>query len=317
MGSSEQVSPVTLLQGSERALVERELRSLRSRLAKIAPEAEWTTVSAVDYVAGEMASLVAPSLFSEERVVHVEGVQDTSPEFESDLLGYLKNPAPGVWMILEHAGGNKAPRVPRAVKGAGFPVVSCAPVKSDRDKSRLVVEEVRAAGGSITPGAADALVAAVRDELMELLASARQLVADSGGTVDEGAVRTYFRGRVETRPWEVAEALAEGDGVRSFLLARQALTAGVAPVMIVAALASTFRTLAKAKVPGLPNSELDPRGWLADKARRNARGWREDTLGRALVMISEADVDVKGRMKASDAAVELCIVRIARARQSA
>ena len=60
MGSSEQVSPVTLLQGSERALVERELRSLRSRLAKIAPEAEWTTVSAADYAAGEMASLVAP-----------------------------------------------------------------------------------------------------------------------------------------------------------------------------------------------------------------------------------------------------------------
>ena len=88
-------------------------------------------------------------------------------------------------------------------------------------------------------------------------------------------------------------------------------------MVIVAALASTFRSLAKAKVIGIPSSEIDPVSWRADKARRNARGWREETLGRALVMISEADLDVKGRLKASDAAVELCIARIARARQNA
>ena len=310
------VAPVTLVQGSERALAERAIRNLRAELEQIAPDAETTTVSAADYGKGDMATLVSSSLFSDERVVTVTDLAEATEDFEADFTQYLKDPVPGIWMILEHPGGPKAPKVPRAVKAAGLPIIKCDTVKNDRAKADLVRDEVRAAGGSITAHAAQNLVSAIRGDLMELLAAARQLVSDSGGDVNDEDVRTYFRGRVETRPWEVAEAVAAGDGPRAFLLARQALETGVPEVVIVAALASTLRGLAKAKVPGLPNSEMGMPPWQIDKAKRNARQWSDHALGSAIQLVAEADLEVKGASKTPDAAVELCIIRVSKAFRS-
>ena len=60
--------------------------------------------------------------------------------------------------------------------------------------------EVRRAGGRIAPAAVGVLIEAVGTDLRELAAATGQLVADTGGTIDEPAVRRYHRGRAETQP---------------------------------------------------------------------------------------------------------------------
>lgn len=308
--------PICLVMGPEKALSERAVRSRRSALVRNAPAAEVSETSAATYQKGDLSVLLSSSLFADEQILVVTDAERASDDFVDDFADYVKSPLPGVWVIVQHGGGNRALRVPRAIQSAGYPVVKCELLKGakgDRQKLDLVEDEVRLADGSIEPPAAEALVAALGDSLSELLAAARQLVDDSGGHVTRETVHTFFRGRVETKPFEVANALAAGDGAGAVLLARQATSTGVAPVVLVSVLASTFRGLAKVGVPGIDSRDLGMAPWQADRARKDARRWTEDALGFAISRIARADSAVKGLSRDAEAAVELAIMDIARA----
>ncbi len=302
---------IMLVQGAERALVDRVMRRYKAAVLAQAPEAELMTISARDYAKGEIATLVSSSLFAEERLLTVEDLEQLNDDFADDFVDYLRGPLPEVWVLLRHAGGTtRGQRVINAIKKSGFGFEKCEPVKNDGEKARLVADEVRAAGGRIDQHAASALVSAIRGDLTELLAAARQLVNDSAGNVTGEQVHEFFRGRVETKPYEVSDAVAAGDGPRALLLARQAFSTGIDPVVIVAALAATFRGMAKAKVSGIPAREIAPQPWQADKARQASRRWSEELLGRAITLIAEADSAVKGLSRAPEGSVELCILEM-------
>lgn len=308
--SSGQPALITLIRGSERALAERELRQLRRRIATIAPEAEETTFNAGDYEKGDLAMLTAASLFADEKLLIVNQLETAGPQFVEDFEKYLTTPEPGVWMILLHQGGAQGPRLPKAINAAGYPTIACDPIKGDGEKMNLVAAEVNQENATITRDGAEALVAALGDDLGELLSSARQLAFDTGGHITREAVDVFHRGRVETKPYEVAQALAEKDGTRALLLVRQAFATGVAPVVIVSVLASKFRVLAKMKVPGLSEKDLKMPRWLADRTRKEAALWSEKELGEAILAIARADGAVKGLSRTPEGAVELCLIEI-------
>ena len=98
------------------------------------------------------------------------------------------------------------------------------------------------------------------------------------------------------------------------VLVRQALGTKVPPVDIVAALASEFRIMGKVKVPGITAAELGVQSWMLDNARRRARVWKEEDLGQAIRIIADADAAVKGESRTPEAAIDLCIMKIARIR---
>lgn len=307
-------APVTLIKGNEDALVQRALRETRTQLTRLAPEAEAESFSAATYESGELATYTSGSLFATEKILTVTDLEQMSDAFAQDFAAYITAPFDGIWIIALHGGGNRGQRVLRAIKAAQFPVITCETPKGDQAKIALVLEEVRDQGGNMDRDAAEALVAALGGELGELLASARQLTFDSGGHITREAVHTFHRGRVETKPYEVADALAEGNQTRALLLVRQAFATGVPPVVVVSALASKFRLLAKAKVPGLSPADVKAHPFQMDRARREAMRWSEPALGRAIRQIARADAAVKGESRAPEGAVELCIMEIARTR---
>ena len=56
-----------------------------------------------------------------------------------NLLAYLSSPAPDVWIIAIHPGGNAAgKKVVEAIAKAGFPVIAAEEIKNDRDKFELI-----------------------------------------------------------------------------------------------------------------------------------------------------------------------------------
>lgn len=305
-------SPITLIKGSEEALVDRATRRLVGEVKSFAPEVEQVDFSAETYEEGELAAYASGSLFAEDKLLVVSDLDKMSDAFSREFESYLRSPAPQVWIVAKHRGGNRGQRILKALETAGAPTVDASPVKRDDDKVELVVQEVRDHDGVITREAAQNLVSALGGDLAELLASARQLVDDSGGEVTAQVVDTFHRGRVETRPYEVAQALADRDTTKALLLARQAFATQVPPVVIVAALATKFRLLAKVKIPGITASELKVPSWQVDRARREARAWSEESLGRAILAIADADAEVKGESRTPQGAIELCIIEIAR-----
>lgn len=304
--------PITLIKGSEDALVDRATRRSVAAVRGASPAVEVTEFSAENYEPGDLATHASGSLFADETLLLISDLDKMSDAFVNDFERYLKNPDPKVWIVAKHRGGNRGQRVLKALSAAGVPTIDAAPVKRDDQKVNLVVEEVRDHDGAISREAAQNLVSALGGNLSELLASARQLVDDSGGDVTAEVVETFHRGRVETKPYEVAQAVADRDTTRALLLARQAFATRVPAVVIVAALASKFRLLAKVKGAGITAAELKVPSWQVDRARREARAWSEESLGRAILAIADADAEVKGESRTPEGAVELCLIEIAR-----
>ena len=63
-------------------------------------------------------------------------------------------------------------------------VVPAAKLKGHRDRVDFVRDEIRRVGGRCTDDAAEALIAAVGNDLRELAAACSQLLADTDGRIE-------------------------------------------------------------------------------------------------------------------------------------
>jgi DNA polymerase III delta subunit len=118
----------------------------------------------------------------------------------------------------------------------------------------------------------------------------------------------------------VADKAIEGRLAEALEQLRWALATGVAPVLIVSALAQGVRGLAK--VGGAPRGargaalakDLGMPPWKIDRVQKQLRGWSGDGVARALTAVAEADEEVKGGAADPAYALERTVARIVAAR---
>ncbi|MDO5025885.1 MAG: DNA polymerase III subunit delta [Trueperella sp.] len=308
-------APVVLIKSGEPAFGDRAVAQLRNQLREADPNIDITKVDAERYQTGQLATLVSPSLFAEARAVVVYNLEQLNSELQEDLLSYLKNPVSDVTVILRHNGGVRGRKVLTELKKQKVPTLEIAPLRNNADKARAVTDDVRAAGRKMTTDAVGALVDALGSDTSELLAAVRQLLADVDGVIDDSHVHTYFAGRVEATGFNVADALIAGNTGRAVELARHAVSTGVSPVAIVAAISTKLRTMAQ--VLGERSSKLDVKvkmaPWQRDRAKRDLRSWNANALAIAITEIARTDAEVKG-LAEPGYALERGILAIGRAR---
>lgn len=307
--------PIVMVRGANSTIADRALAYLRASAMKAEPDLEVTEIWAGSYQAGRLAALVSPSLFGDSRLIQVNDVDAAGDDLLADLLDYFADPEPGVVVLLHHRGGNRLKKLVDAVNQAGV-VYAADAVRRRGDRVSLLQDEVAYRRGTIEPAAAQRLADAVGDDLDELLGTVRQLMDDNNGAVTLAAVDAYFAGRLDTTGFDVADAVAAGEGPRAVLLARRAASSGIVPVLLVAAIAQKLRDIAKVTVRGISQAELGMAPWQVDQARRNARGWSPEALGAAICLVARADQDVKGASRDPAGAVERCIIEISRVRAS-
>ncbi len=165
-----------------------------------------------------------------------------------------------------------------------------------------------------------ALIDAVGTDLRELASAAAQLVADSGGSVDEEAVRRYHRGRAEVTGFQVAEKAVAGDGAAALESLRWAQQIGVAHVLLADALADAVRTIARVSAAGRghPNQlagELGMPPWKIRKAQGQSKGWSSAGLAKAMRVAARVNADVKGAAADPGYALERAVLDIVAARR--
>ena len=199
--------------------------------------------------------------------------------------------------------------------GGGIEIL-CAELKRDSDKLDFVHAEFTAARRRATPGAQRALVNAFSEDLSELAAAVRQLLADSDDEITEQVVARYYGGRVETNAFAVADAAIAGRHGEALGLLRHALASGGDPVPMIAAIASKIRTMAKVSGARGSQGELAQRfglaPWQVDRARRDLQGWSDEGLGRAIEALAETDAQVKGGGRDPVYALEVLVETLAR-----
>ena len=310
----EPTSRLRVVAGEEELLRARAVAAVRAAVLGRHPDAEVHELAAPGLLPGELADVLAPSLFGGHRLVVVTGVQECAAALADALTGYTKDPDPDLTLVVVHNGGKRNEALLKAFRAAGAAVDECAKLKPG-ERGGFVRNEVRSFGGRIAPDAVMGLVEAVGADLRQLSAAAAQLVSDFGGSIDADAVARFHRGQAEVTGFTVAEKVLLGDGAGSLEALRWALQRGVAHVLIADAIADGVRTAARVSSlsstnPGELARVLKMPPWKVKKAQTQARGWSIDGLQQALGVAADLNADVKGVAASADYALERAIRRI-------
>jgi DNA polymerase III subunit delta len=308
-------SRLRLVVGEEELLRARAVTAVRAAVRERHPDSEEHELAAAGLPVGQLADVLAPSLFGGHRLVVVTGVHEAAAALAEALTSYTTDPDPDLTLVLVHAGGKRNEALLKTFKAAGAAVDDCPRISSPGDRIAFVRNEVRAAGGRITPDAAVALLDAVGNDLRQLSSAASQLVSDFGGTIDADAVARFHRGQAEVSGFTVAERVLVGDTAGSVEMLRWALERGVAHVLIADALADGVRTAARVASLNTSNigdlaRQLKLPPWKVKKAQSQARGWTIDALQQAIGVTAELNADVKGAAASADYALERAVRRI-------
>ena len=311
----EPTSRLRVVMGEEELLRARAVSAVRTAVFAHHDGAEEHELAAAGLPIGDLADVLAPSLFGGHRFVVVTGVQECAGALADSLISYAKDPDPDLTLVLVHFGGKRNEALVKAFRSAGAAIDECPKVSSVGDRIAFVRNEVRRAGGRITPDAASALVDAVGADLRQLSAAAGQLVSDFGGSVDADAVARFHHGQAEVSGFTVAERVLVGDRAGSIEMLRWALQRGVAHVLIADAIADGVRTAARVASlsstnPGELARILKLPPWKVKKAQAQSRGWSIDGLQQAIGVAAELNADVKGAAASADSALERAVRRI-------
>lgn len=309
---------LVLVQGAEGLLADRAI----SKIIASKPGAQVITLSADEIESGVITDSLAPSLFADARVVVIKEIQDLTSDCSDEVGDYLENPDENLTLVLWHKGGVKGKALVDKIKKAKAEVIVVEVIIKDSEKSDFIRSEFKRLGRKVSTEAVSALIDSLGSDLQELSAACSQLASDVAFSkiIDEDDVKAYQQGRVESTGFDVADAALDGKTGIALINLRNALATGTDPVLIVSALASSLRTLAK--VSGHSSSSksfelasilaLPP--WQIDKARRQLTGWSEIGLTKAVIAIANADADIKGAASDPIYALERAIMTVCSAR---
>ncbi|GAA0979180.1 DNA polymerase III subunit delta [Acrocarpospora macrocephala] len=295
------VAAVTLVLGDEELLADRAVGDVVAEVRSGGADADVHDLLGGKVEPGELTRLTSPSLFGDQAIIVIRAAQDLSKDVIAEVVKYAANPGDDAVLVLAHPGGVKGKALVDGVKKAGARVVTVTKLTKAGERIDFIRSEVRRTGHSITPAAAQALLDAVGSDLRELAAACSQLIFDTGDkSIGEAAVARYHRGRAEVSGFTVADLAVEGKAGEALEQLRWALATGVAPVLIVSALAGGLRSLAKVgSAPRNANenqlaSQLGMPPWKIRNARRQLNGWGPEGLSRAIQAVALADEQVKG-----------------------
>lgn len=317
------IAPLVLLLGPGKVLAELALARLKDQALRKDPQLEVTRVDAAHYTKGDLALWTSPSLFGESRLILIPQLEELNDDLLADLLAYLPNVAPDVFIFLAHTNVTRGKRFLDAYKAAGLPLYTCNDPKYPNEKLQVLRDYVKMLGRELEPDAASILVNAYANDLRELLAITAQLFADNEtfeGPLSAEVVAQYVRGKTAAQDFDVADAVVVGDTPRALRLARHALATGIEHTRVVSAVARKLREMAKVAGGGPegPGSVAGPgqlgmSDYVVRLTRQNLRYWSEAGLARAILAAAQADFEVKGGARDRDYAIEKMILEIGRA----
>jgi len=311
---------LVLIQGPESLLADRAISQVISKY----PNAQISNLHSDELEVGVITDNLAPSLFGDQRVVVIRDIQDLAAECTEEIASYLENQDENLVLVLWHKGGVKGKGLVDKVKKLNPQLLSAEAIKKDSEKSDFIRNEFKNLNRKISTEAVQALIDSLGSDLRELGAACSQLASDVElqKVIDAEDVAKYQQGRVESTGFDVADAAVEGKTAEALIALRNALATGTDPVLIVSALASSFRTLAKVSGSSKGSnpyelaSSLALAPWQIDKARKQLNGWSENGLVKAVIAIATVDADIKGAASDPKYALERAIMTVSTAKST-
>jgi DNA polymerase-3 subunit delta len=316
-----ETSPLHLVLGDEELLVERAVAEvLRSARKRAGADAGADTVPISRTRAGEvgtyeLAELLSPSLFADERVVVLEAAAEAGKDAAALIAAAAADVPVGTVLVVVHAGGGRAKALATELQSLGAVVHRCARITKPSERVDFVRKEFRALRVKVDEETVTALLDAVGSDIRELAAACSQLVADTGGDVDAAAVRRYHSGKAEVKGFDIADKAVAGDVGGATEALRWAMMRGEPLVVLADALAEAVHTIGRVgPLSGDPYrlaAQLGMPPWRVQKAQKQARRWSRDTVATAMKVVAELNANVKGAVADADYALESAVRQVA------
>jgi DNA polymerase-3 subunit delta len=311
------VSQLHLVLGDEELLVERAvgevLRSARDAAGTV--DVPVDRLRAGEVSTSELAELLSPSLFADERVVVLESAAEAGKDAVALIADAAADLPPGTMLVVVHSGGGRAKALADQIKRLGAEVHPCARITKPTERAEFVRREFRELKIKVSDDTVTAVLDAVGSDLRELAAACSQLVADTGGQVDPAAVRRYHSGKAEVKGYDIADKAVNGDVAGAAEALRWAMMSGEPQVVLADALAEAVHAIARiGPLSGDPYQlagELGMPPWRVQKAQKQSRRWSRESVAEAMRLVATLNGDVKGVAANADYALETAVRRVA------
>ena len=177
------VSQLHLVLGEEELFVERAiadvLRSARKQAGS--DDVPVDRLRAGEVSTSELAELLSPSLFADERVVVLEAAAEAGKDAVALIAAAAADLPPGTLFIVVHSGGGRAKALADQLKKLGAEVHPCARITKASERADFVRGEFRDLKVKVSDDTVTAVLDAVGSDIRESASACSQLVADTGG----------------------------------------------------------------------------------------------------------------------------------------
>src|SRR4051794_24217211 len=263
----------------------------------------------------ELAEMLSPSLFADERVVVLEAAAEAGKDAVALIATAAADLPPGTMLIVVHSGGGRAKALADQLKALGAQVHPCAKITKASERADFVRREFRVLKIKAGDDIVTAVLDAIGSDIRELAAACSQLVADTGGDVTAAAVRRYHSGKAEVKGFDIADKAVMGDVAGAAGALGRAVVSGEPQVVLADALAEAIHTIARVgPLSGDPYrlaGELGMPPWRVQKAQKQARRWSRGSVAEAMRLVAALNADVKGAAADPDYALEATVRKVA------
>ena len=277
-----------------------------------------STASLFDFDGGKKTIVIrdTDAFLNTKRVDEVSQQNRSSKkDNRSELEAYISNPASATRLILEFESLASNTRIYKGIDKHQLLIVCHGTV----DKKRGITFAARQkfitgflAGrhqSKVTPGAADALVDLLGEELGMLDSEIAKLALylEPGGIIDESLVREIVTGWQGKTVWEINDAIAAGNASDALKHLDKLMSGGQPPIALLPQIAWSLRRLGMASAvihhkerlgnkireeDALASSGFRPHE--TQRAKMHLRGLRRDRASQLLKWLLDADLRLKG-----------------------
>jgi DNA polymerase III subunit delta len=322
---AEAVRPVYLVKGDDPSLVGQAAHVLTERLVGArdpslvveefgGPSDERLDVGAV------LDACTTPPFLVDRRVVVVREAGQLTAADASRLVAYLGDPLESTILVLVGGGGAVPPSLSKAVTAAGE--VVDASVGSGRARSQWLAVHVREGPVRLDAAATGRLAEHLGEDMGRLAGLLDTLAAayGEGATVGPEDLEPFLGEAGSVAPWELTDAIDAGDARGALAVLRRILAAGASPPLVVlGGLHRHYRQLLRLDGSGATSADQAAEllglrsSFPAGKALNVSRRMSTSSIARAVRLLAQADLDVRGTTALpGELVLEVLVARLSR-----
>lgn len=265
-----------------------------------------------------------PPFLVDRRVVVVRDAGRFPQADVGRLVETIERPLESVHLVLVSGGGTLPPALSRVLAARGEVVEAAA--GRGRDRGRWMADQLRHAPVRLDSTAARRLEEHLGEDLGRLAGMLDSLAAayGKGATIGVAALEPFLGEAGAVPPWELTDAIDAGDVPGALRALHRLVSAGGrGGPAVVATLHGHFSSMLR--LDGADVSTADDAAallgvkstFVAKKALERSRALGSERIGQAIMLVAEADLDVKGRTALPpELVLEVLVARLARLTRS-